>query len=119
MGATKSKNVPFPVGSLKLRCYAEKDKDGTWFTACLELCLAAQADTFEEAKKKLHEMIHDYVLEALTIDREYINDLIPRKSPWHFFVKYYFYSFLSKVLKFKNNFSKSHKLYYDALPLNV
>lgn len=49
---------------LILRCYAEH-KNGQWQAFCLDLCLAAQADTFNEARRKLSDMIPDYLEEAL------------------------------------------------------
>ncbi|MGU1125116.1 hypothetical protein ACSERI_29620, partial [Pseudomonas aeruginosa] len=53
-----------------LRCYAEK-KDGLWIAACPQFTLAAQGDSFEEAKGKLEEQIKSYIVEALTIDKEH------------------------------------------------
>jgi hypothetical protein len=74
---------------LKLRCYAEQEENTTWFAICIDLNLAAQADTFEEVRAKLHTMVRDYVMEALTVDAQHIEDLIPRKAPWPFLLRYY------------------------------
>lgn len=50
-------------GSISLRCLAVK-RDGQYVAACLDLCLAAQADTDAEARQKLHDQIIDYLADA-------------------------------------------------------
>lgn len=65
---------------LILRCYARKT-EGQWVAVCIDLCLAAQAQSFHEAKKLLSEQITDYVEEALTVDREFAAELLSRKAP--------------------------------------
>ena len=54
---------------LILRCYLKK-RDGQWVAVCIDLCLAAQADTASEARRRLEAQIVDYVEEALTVDRD-------------------------------------------------
>lgn len=63
-----------------LRCYAEK-KDGFWIAACPQFTLAAQGETFEEAKEKLEGQIKSYVVEALTVDKEHAAELLGRRAP--------------------------------------
>lgn len=70
-----------------LRCYAER-KDGLWIAACPQFTLAAQGDTFEEAKGKLEQQIKSYVVEALTIDRANAGELLSRRAPWHVIARY-------------------------------
>lgn len=65
---------------LILRCYARKTDD-QWVAVCIDLCLAAQASSFQEAKKLLSEQITDYVEEALTVDQEFAAELLSRKAP--------------------------------------
>ncbi|MBW2003111.1 MAG: DUF1902 domain-containing protein, partial [Deltaproteobacteria bacterium] len=43
-----------------LRCYAHGIHGGRWYGMCLDLNLAAEADSFNELKQKLHEMISSY-----------------------------------------------------------
>ncbi len=74
---------------LILRCYAEQEKDGSWFSICIDLNLAVQGDSVKEVKEKMHTVIHDYIDEALTEDVEYIGDLLPRRAPMSFILKYY------------------------------
>ncbi len=74
---------------LILRCYAER-KDDQWQAYCLDLCLAAQADTFDEAKRKLSWMISDYLEEALVgEDKAYANQLLSRKAPLFSWIRYF------------------------------
>ncbi|THF55897.1 DUF1902 domain-containing protein [Pseudothauera rhizosphaerae] len=48
---------------------------------CIDLCLAAQADTFHAARQKLEAQILEYVEDALTIDKAFADDLLRRKAP--------------------------------------
>lgn len=77
---------------LKIRCFAEREGDGTWFAMCLQLNLYACGDSLAEAKRKLHEVIVSYMRDALTEDVQYIDDLIPRRAPLYFYFRYAFIS---------------------------
>ena len=74
---------------LILRCYAERDSDGTWFAMCIDLNLYARADNLAGVKRKLHHFILDYVREALTDDVQYVNHLMPRPAPLNFRIRYH------------------------------
>ncbi len=74
---------------LKLRCFAQQENDKSWFAICIDLNLFAQGETANEARKKLHAIIADYLTEALTVDEQYIDDLIPRRAPFYFIFRYY------------------------------
>jgi hypothetical protein len=72
----------------ELRCYAKQE--GTqWIAVCIDLGLAAQADSLDHAKRKLESMINTYIQEALTIHREYANQLLSRKAPLSQQLAYY------------------------------
>lgn len=74
---------------LVLRCYAVQKK-GAWEVFCLDFSLAAQADTLQEAKAKLEEMIKEYVFDALIgEDKEYADQLLHRSAPFSEWLKYY------------------------------
>lgn len=70
-----SNRKPFYV-----RCYAKPEGD-QWVALCIDLTLAAQADSFEQAKFKLEQQINHYVHDALTVDREHADELLNRKAP--------------------------------------
>lgn len=82
------------TSDLIVRCYAEQEKDGTWFAMCIDLNLYACGDSDSEAKRKLHGFIRNYVNEALTVDSEYIESLIPRPAPIGFRIKYHMISLI-------------------------
>ena len=100
---------------LILRCYAEK-QDNQWQAFCLDLCLAAQADSFEDAKHRLDSMIREYVYDAVAgEDKEHVEQLLlHRSAPWRYWVKYYFYSTL---IAFGAMHNEARKLFRESLPL--
>lgn len=73
---------------LILRCYAEQD-GGSWFAMCLDLNLYARGDSFEDARASLHAIIADYVYEALTKDSAHAEELLNRRAPLNFWLRYY------------------------------
>lgn len=97
---------------LILRCYAEQERNGTWFGICVDLNLAAQGDSFEEVRTKLHDMIRDYLADALTVDEQYIGDLIPRKAPLYFQARYHLLAWLERFRKVA-----ARRLFTEHLPL--
>jgi hypothetical protein len=81
---------------LLLRCYAEK-VGNQWQAFCLYLSLAAQGDTFAEVKDKLDAMVVEYVYDAPGDDRDYAEQLLTRRAPLRDWIKYYWYSVLSRA----------------------
>ncbi|RLA46014.1 MAG: hypothetical protein DRQ97_08585 [Gammaproteobacteria bacterium] len=96
---------------LVLRCYAE-NKDGLWNVVCVDLCLAAQGDSFKEAQNKLHDQIKDYVFDALGgEDREYADQLMVRKAPLSLRAKY-------QMIKAQAHFSHAKtRLFNEMVPM--
>ncbi len=75
-----------------LRCMAYH-QGGVFVAACLDLSLAAQADSMEEAMHKLELQINDYLEEAVS-DPKYAQDMIfNRKAPVSMWLKYWFIAF--------------------------
>lgn len=52
-----------------------------WVAACIDLTLAAQGKTVEQAKSRLHDQITSYVNEAMTVDAEHAEELLQRCAP--------------------------------------
>lgn len=102
------------LSSLVVRCYAEKDHD-SWFVICLDLNLYTRADTFEQARADLNELIKEYVREALNEDSEYAEYLIPRSAPLYFWVRYRLLKLLHGCHITINN--ARHQLFKQSLPL--
>jgi len=100
------------AGDLVLRCYAERERDGTWFAICLDLNLYSRSDSFPEAKRKLHTVVRSYIKDALTSDSEYIGDLVPRRAPLYFWLRY---AYIWCAVKLHN--SADGRKFKDYLPL--
>lgn len=82
---------------LLLRCYAERLPDGQWQAFCLDLTLAAQADSWPEVSQKLNAMIFDYVHDALVgKDKDFAHMLLTRRAPLKYWLKFYSFVLLSK-----------------------
>ncbi|TAM40873.1 MAG: DUF1902 domain-containing protein [Rhodanobacter sp.] len=97
-----------------LRCYGERDGD-LWVTVCVDLSLAAQAETFEAARAKLHAQIQEYVYDALVgEDKIYGSQLLARKSPLGIRAKYYLYASLSSLIQFHRD---AVTLFSEVLPM--
>ena len=102
------------INTLILRCYA-KHNEGQWIAFCLDFDLAAQADTFEQAKTKLESMIKEYVFDALVgEDKEYAEQLLFRSAPMFEWLKYYFYVFRYRFIHAKTGL---YHLFKEPLPL--
>lgn len=88
------KNIP-----LVLRCYAEQS-EGQWQAICIDLNLAAQADTLAQVKDKLRAQIVDYIVDAVSgPDQEYAQELLTRKAPLALRMKYHFCNIKSHMHK--------------------
>lgn len=80
--------VKSPLGLL-VRCFAQ-EKAGQWQAFSLEFGLAAQGDTFPEARHKLESMIESYVFDALAgDDREHALVLLRRRASPAVYRRYY------------------------------
>ncbi len=80
--------------ALTVRCMAWQES-GLWVAACIDLSLAAQAETIGEAKANLHTQIAAYVREAVTIDAEHAEELLARKAPGWDQLRYTFWSMVA------------------------
>lgn len=102
---------------LVLRCYASFD-DGQWSAVCVDLALAAQSDSCDEAIEKLGQQIRSYVSEALVgEDKAHAYELMTRKAPLSLRAKYHyarFCSFLNTCVHRSTNVPKS---FISPLPL--
>lgn len=88
---------------LVLRCYAERERDGTWFTICIDLNLYARGDSMEEAREKLHAFILRYIREAFEEDRAHFFDLVPRRAPLYFRMRWQYIKLMCKLQRLFDN----------------
>ena len=100
---------------LILRCYL-KPAQGQWVAVCIDLCLAVQADTPQDARAKLDSQIKCYVEEALTVDRAFAASLLTRKAPLYQWIEYGVILAAYKVHLFKDSLRQVFK---TSLPVHV
>jgi len=82
---------------LLVRCYAKRSGD-LWVAFCLDFSLGAQADTHEEAKRKLDDQIKEYVHDVLAgTEREHAEYLLTRRAPLQFWLEYWAIKALFKL----------------------
>ena len=75
-----------------IRCMVYPKGD-LYIAVCLDLSLAAQADTMQEAMDKLDSQIRDLIREVNS-EPEYAQQLLNRPAPLSLWVKYYWLRFL-------------------------
>lgn len=103
------------LDQLRLRCYAEQQGQNLWVAVCIDLCLAAQGETCQEARERLNAQIDTYVVDAFTIDRAYFHQLIPRPAPLRQRLKYYLiHLHLARVL-----FQRTMRDFVRDMPLTL
>jgi hypothetical protein len=110
-GCGGGSELPTELG-LTVRCIVEP-KNGQWQAFSLEFGLAAQADSREDAKRRLDLMIRSYVHDALVgEDREHAHELLTRRATWSVYFRYYLSCIFSKAG------SMSNETYHDPLALD-
>jgi predicted RNase H-like HicB family nuclease len=99
---------------LILRCFAER-AEGQWQAVCVDLCLAAQGDTLQEAREKLHAMIAEYVYDALAgEDRAFADQLLVRRAPLSILARYHWLGLLARFGALRESV---RTLFTESLPL--
>lgn len=93
-----------------IRCMAYK-KGELYIAVCLDLSLAAQADTMESAIDKLDEQVRAYI-EEVNREPQYARQLLNRPAPISLWAKYYWCKFLSA----KNGSQKNITFFEEHCP---
>lgn len=93
----------------QLRCYVEQQGD-LFVAVCIDLSLAAQADSMDQARQKLEAQVVDYLNDVLNgPERAHIQDLLPRKSPFRQRLRYQYIRAMCKLARMLDVIPKSHK----------
>lgn len=100
--------------NMVLRCYAEQ-QGKIWVTVCIDLCLAAQADSLEEAKAKMHEQVREYLDDAFGQDSDYFEDLMFRPAPLSQILKYHLIKYRKRMSIASANMADS--IFKERLPM--
>lgn len=99
-------------GEVVLRCYAVEREPGLFVAVCLDLCLAAQGESIDEARSKLHDQVVGYLHDAAEE-----KNFERRHAPAQYWLEYY-------LLKARREFSGAArrangigKLFKETMPL--
>ncbi len=66
-----------------LRCYGHRTLRGTWKAVCVDLDLAVERPTRDEAIQAIHQQVTGYLKSVLeTNDNKSLAYLLPRPAPW-------------------------------------
>lgn len=91
--------------NLILRCYGYQRKDNCCFGLCLDFNLAIEAESPEQLKQKMKEVVLSYIETVLdTNDEESIPQLLSRRAPMHDWLIYYLIKALVSVRQFPRKF---------------
>lgn len=102
-----------------LRCYGHRKRNGRWYGVCLNLNLAAEAETREEIKKKLCDMIVSYIETVMdTDDHDSIPALLERRAPAIDWIKYYRIKLLITINNFPGEFTFKEFIPFKLAPDN-
>ena len=83
------------ASQLLLRFYVERVGD-QWQAHCIDLDLAAQGDSMEDAQRKIAAMAVSYLVDALGPDIEHADVLLLRRAPLRYVLKYHWLTFLQR-----------------------
>lgn len=105
-------------GELVLRGYAERCGD-VWMAVCLDFSLAAQGDSFAEARRKLDAQVHEYVYDVLVgQDRAHAAALLTRRAPAAYWLRYWRIKWQSRLAHALGRHGpRRRKRFKDVMPL--
>ena len=99
---------------LLIRCYAERQGD-LWVAVCIDFSLAAQADSFDEARAKLSAQVRDYLDEAYS-EPEHTVQLLERRAPAPQIMRFYWILTANRLHFIKESIARAFSCH---LPLTV
>ncbi len=92
-----------PTQLLTLRCYAEQESASLWVAVCIDLCLAAQGESYRDARERLDAQIDSYLFDAIEgADQADADQLLNRKAPLKQQLKYHLIRLKISGLLFRN-----------------
>lgn len=95
-----------------LHCLADR-RGGQWQALCLEFDLMAQAETFEEAVRKLEAQINEYVFDALAgEDKAHADQLLSRRAPLRLWARYHWYGLMKRL-----NLEDGFRRFKEPIPM--
>lgn len=106
---------------LLLRCYVKQEKT-YWVAVCIDLCLAAQAESQEDAQKKLEAMISTYIADAFGKHKIYAKQLLSRKAPLSqraFYYRVLFLEYLRLFFRQTNTGNAKERVFSEHYPIGA
>lgn len=85
------------------RCFVQRDGE-VFVAVCIDLSLAVQADTLQEAREKLDALIHEYLHSAFTHHREHLADLLFRPAPLGQVARYHYLGAMQTLRRLMGRF---------------
>jgi hypothetical protein len=80
---TPSEVCPEIPVTLTLRFYGYRTLRGPWIAVCIDLNLAVERPTWEEALKAIRQQVRGYINAVVAAeDKASISYLLPRPAPW-------------------------------------
>ena len=70
----------------RFRAYARATDSG-WYINCIDLCLDAEAETFDQAVRKLDDALVGYI--QVVLDKKLGKEFLCRPSSWEHYIRYY------------------------------
>ena len=84
--------------AMHLRGYVIRE-GSVWTATCIDLTLAAQGDSPEDALQCLKDTVDEYVRQAIGEDQAFKDQLLNRRAPASEYLKYYCIKILEAVAK--------------------
>lgn len=82
---------------MRLRCYAKEEGD-LFVAVCIDLSLAAQGSSIEEAKENLDSQILFYLKDVVENEKDNLQYLVPRKAHWSQLLTYHYLKWRNKTI---------------------
>ena len=101
---------------LILRCYGYQ-KNNRWIGICLNFNLAVEAESPEELRQKMHEVIESYIETVLdTEDKDSIPALLSRRAPLYDWIIYGLIKFAVYLIHLPKKFAFNFK---ETIPFHL
>lgn len=94
-----------------LRCYGRPEGDHS-IGICIDLDIVVQGDGPAEVRRK---MIDAITLYFESLDKENLQDLIPRKSPPYVFADYYRVCTIIKFVRFSKSLKEQFQIFCEQI----
>jgi hypothetical protein len=104
-----------PPNKLILRCYGHRVRSGKWVGVCIDLNLAAEAETPEQLRLKMGQVISSYLETVLdTDDQGSIPALFSRKAPLPDIAAYHAIKFANFIRQFRKKI-----IFEELVPIHL